>query len=58
VRLSPGADLYDFMCALRPDYFNTDFMGGATPIEIVEGSTISTSDCQARPPRPWYLKPR
>jgi hypothetical protein len=58
VRLQPGTGLYDFMCARHPSSFHTDFAGGAVPIEIVEGFSIVDAQCKARPPRPWYLKPR
>jgi hypothetical protein len=58
VRLKPGAGLYDFMCGRRPSSYHADFVGGAVPIEIVEGTEIMDKDCKTPPPRPWYLKPR
>jgi len=58
VRLQPGAGLYDFMCGRRPSPYHTDFVGGAVPIEIVEGTEIMDKDCKTPPPRPWYLRPR
>jgi hypothetical protein len=59
VRLQPGTGLYAFMCAMRKrKSFTDDVIGGAVPIDIVEGGGIQDAKCAHPPPLPDYLKPR
>jgi len=59
VRLTPGTGLYAFVCAARKSgSYTADIVGGALPIEIVEGTTIMDARCAHPPPLPEYLKPR
>ena len=59
VRLKPGTGVYAFMCAMRKrGAYTDDILGGAVPIDIVEGSHIENAKCAHPPPLPDYLKPR
>jgi len=59
VRLQPGTGLYAFACAmLKRRSFTTDVVGGAVPIDVVEGGIIENAKCAHPPPLPDYLKPR
>jgi hypothetical protein len=60
VRLTPGSGLYAFMCPLvrSKKGVTSDIIGGAVPIDIVEGRPIEAARCKHPPPLPDYLKPR
>ena len=59
VRLQPGTGLYAFACAMRKrTSFTVDVIGGAVPIDVVEGGTTQDAKCAHPPPLPDYLKPR
>ena len=60
LRLKPGSSIYAVMCPRLRNHksYTTDIIGGAVPIDIVEGSTIQNARCAHPPPLPDYLKPR
>lgn len=59
VRLQPGTGLYAFACAMRKrTSFTADVVGGAVPIDVVEGGTTEDRKCAHPPPLPDHLKPR
>jgi len=59
VRLPPGSGRTALFCATtKLKSFNEDFMGGGTPIDIVEEGPAPIPNCAHPPPLPDYLKPR
>jgi len=58
VRLKPGTGAYAFMCGMKRKSFTNDVIGGAVPIDVVEGGRIHLAKCAHPPPLPDYLKPR
>jgi hypothetical protein len=59
VRLKPGTGLYAYMCAHQnAEALFEDVVGGAVPINIVEGAAIMLAACADPPALPSYLLPR